>query len=187
MEKTKEKISTKLEKNWEIKDRYYYVLGSHQPLTMRIPSQHSRKYPLLWFDEDSGKQRELRYATNMNSCFKDEQEGEATMGHIMFKDGSLTVPKRYQALQKLLSLYQSLDENCDFRSGDLAKLDEHFNVCINFCHPASSEPDSPRMTVSDARANREELFAKKVYTPSTQHCLLISLPWSSARGSGADD
>tara|TARA_B100002019_G_scaffold24145_1_gene18307 strand:+ start:3871 stop:4647 length:777 start_codon:yes stop_codon:yes gene_type:complete len=108
MEKTKEKLSTKLEKNWEIKDRYYYVLGSHQPLTMRIPSQHSRKYPLLWFDEDSGKQRELRYATNMNSCFKDEQEGEATMGHIMFKDGSLTVPKRYQALQKLLSLYHPL-------------------------------------------------------------------------------
>jgi hypothetical protein len=108
MGKLKEKISTKLEDNWEIKDRYYYTLGSKQPLTMRIPSQHNKKYPLLWFDEETGRQRELRYATNMNSCFKDEQEGEATLGHIVFKDGSLFVPKRYQALQKLLSLYHPL-------------------------------------------------------------------------------
>ena len=42
MGKVKEKISTKLEDNWEIKDRYYYTLGSKQPLTMRIPSQHNK-------------------------------------------------------------------------------------------------------------------------------------------------
>ena len=32
---------------------------------------------------------------------------------------------------------------------------------------SSSEPDSPVMVVSDARANRAGLFAKKVYTPSS--------------------
>lgn len=121
MGKVKEKISTKLEDNWEIKDRYYYTLGSKQPLTMRIPSQHNKKYPLLWFDEETGKQRELRYATNMNSCFKDEQEGEATLGHIVFKDGSLFVPKRYQALQKLLSLYHPLKGKRYSETDDVAE------------------------------------------------------------------
>ena len=44
----------------------------------------------------------------MSSPFKDEQEGEATLGHIMFREGSLFVPKQNQQLQKLLSLYHPL-------------------------------------------------------------------------------
>lgn len=55
-----------------------------------------------------GKQEELRYATNHDSPFKSEQEGEATLGHIMFKDGDLRVPKEKQNLQKLLSLYHPM-------------------------------------------------------------------------------
>lgn len=106
MAKTKEKPN--VEETWEIKDRTYMVIGRYKPLTMRIPSKHSRKVPMLWYDEKTNTQRELRYATNMNSCFKDEQEGEVTMGTILFRDGALVVPKRNQALQKLLSLYHPL-------------------------------------------------------------------------------
>jgi hypothetical protein len=90
--------------NWEIKDRHYYLVGK-QPLTYTIPSRHSAKRPLLWFDPELNEQREIRYATNMNSVFVDEQKGEATLGHIMFKDGHLHVPKEFQSLQKLLSIY----------------------------------------------------------------------------------
>ena len=90
--------------NWEIKDRHYYLVGK-QPLTYTIPSRHSVKRPLLWFDPERNEQREIRYATNMNSVFVDEQKGEATLGHIMFKDGHLHVPKEFQSLQKLLSIY----------------------------------------------------------------------------------
>ncbi len=43
--------------------------------------------------EETREQRELRYATNQNSPFVDEQKGEATLGHIMFKNGTLTVSK----------------------------------------------------------------------------------------------
>ena len=89
---------------WEIKDRHYYLLGK-QPLTYTIPSKHSVKRPLLWFDPERNEQREIRYATNQNSPLKDEQSGEVTLGHIMFKDGHLYVPKEYQNLQKLLSIY----------------------------------------------------------------------------------
>ena len=55
--------------------------------------------------QNKTRQRALRYATNQNSPFVDEQKGEVTLKHIMFKDGSLFVPKEQQALQKLLSLY----------------------------------------------------------------------------------
>ena len=103
MAKTKEKPAA--EKGWEIKDRTYFVTGRYKPLTLRIPSKHSTKVPMLWYDEETNTQRELRYATNMDSPFRDEQEGEATIGTILFKDGALVVPKQFQALQKLLSLY----------------------------------------------------------------------------------
>jgi hypothetical protein len=94
--------------NWEIKDRLYYLTGKDTPLTLTIPGKHTRKHALLYFDEEIGKQKEIRYATNHDSPFKEEQEGEATMGHIMFRDGTLSVPKEKQNLQKLLSLYHPL-------------------------------------------------------------------------------
>ena len=99
------------QQGWEIKDRTYLVKGINQPLTLKIPSRHTTKHSLLWFDEKLNEQREIRYATNQNSPFKDEQKGEATLGHIIFKDGSLTVKKKEQALQKILSLYHPLKGN----------------------------------------------------------------------------
>ena len=54
---------------WEIKPRTFIIKGNKQPLTMTIPGKHTRKSPLLYFDKESNTQRELRYATNMNSQF----------------------------------------------------------------------------------------------------------------------
>ena len=93
---------------WEIKDRVYYLKGNKNPLTLTIPGRHTRKHALLYFDEKTGKQREIRYATNQDSPLVDEQKGEVTMGHIRFLKGSLTVKKEQQNLQKLLSLYHPL-------------------------------------------------------------------------------
>jgi hypothetical protein len=93
---------------WEIKDRVYFLKGKKSPLTLKIPGRHTRKHALLYFDSVTGKQREIRYATNQDSPLVDEQKGEATLGHIMFKDGTLVVPKQKQNLQKLLSLYHPL-------------------------------------------------------------------------------
>ena len=90
---------------WEIKDRTYFLKGNKTPLTLTLQSRHTSRYPLLWFDRESNTQREIRYATNQNSPLKDEQKGEATLGHIVFLDGLLKVPAEKQNLQKLLSLY----------------------------------------------------------------------------------
>ncbi len=92
---------------WEIKDRNYYIIGN-SPLTHTIHSRHTAKHPLLFFDKVKGVQRELRYATNQSSPIVDEQKGEVTLGHVMFKNGDLFVPKEKQNLQKLLSLYHPL-------------------------------------------------------------------------------
>jgi len=99
MEKTTKKPQ------WEVKDRVYIVKGDNAPPVLAIQSKHTRRKPLLWFDEELGYNRELRYATNQRSCIRDEQKGYSTLGHIFFKDGRLSVPKQNRALQELLSLY----------------------------------------------------------------------------------
>ena len=93
------------EPKWEYRDRLYQMTSSRRPLVYSIPTKHSAKVPLLYFDDEKGFQRELRYATNQKSCFVDEQEGPVTMGRIVFRDGILQVPKENPALQQLLSLY----------------------------------------------------------------------------------
>ena len=90
---------------WEMKDRNYYLVNDRSPLTYTLASRHSRRFPLLYFDEEQGHNREIRYATNQKSIFVDEQDGMATLEHIVFENGTLHVPKDKQNLQKLLSLY----------------------------------------------------------------------------------
>ena len=102
--KSKETQETQVD-DWEVKDRTYYLNSHHTPVTYTIPSRHTRKHPLLYFDAEKKEQRALRYATNQPSPFEDEQKGEATLEHIVFKDGTLFVPKEKVNLQKLLSLY----------------------------------------------------------------------------------
>ena len=102
------KVSIPKKPEWEIKDRTYLLSGLKTPLTYTIASRHTGRYPLLWFDKEKNEQRELRYATNQNSPLVDQQSGEATLGHIVFRNGTLTVTKEKQNLQKLLSLYHPM-------------------------------------------------------------------------------
>lgn len=115
-----EKKQTKKD-TWEFKDRTYYLISNKQPIVMTLPGRHTRKRSLLWFDPERGYQRELRYATNQQSVFVDEQEGPSTLDHIIFRNGTLTVPKEKQNLQKLLSLYHPLKD----------KLYSEFNAVKN--------------------------------------------------------
>jgi len=92
-----------VEKNtWEYKNRNYYLLRDKMPLTHTLPSRHSAKYPLVWFDKDQGFEREMRYATNHKSVFVDEQKGSVTLKHIVFEKGHLMVPKEKRNLQEFL-------------------------------------------------------------------------------------
>jgi len=95
---------------WEYRDRLYTLKKNKTPLTYVIPSRHSGKNQLLWFDQEKGYQRALRYVTNQPTPFVDEQTGIVTLGRIVFKNGALRVPKEDVGLQKLLSLYHPLKD-----------------------------------------------------------------------------
>ena len=119
MEETKE-MTPKVKDTWEYKDRHYYLANGKEPLTYTIPSRHTRKYPLTWFDPEIGYERELRYATNQKSIFVDEQEGHATLKHIIFENGSLHVAKEKRTLQEFLNhhphkgiIFKELDEQVE--------------------------------------------------------------------------
>ena len=105
--KQPKKVEVKNIPSWEIKDRQYYLIGNNSPLTYVLTSKSTPRKPLLWFDEEKGYNREIRYASNQRSCFIDEQDGNAILDHVIFEEGVLNVPKTNQPLQKLLSLYHS--------------------------------------------------------------------------------
>jgi len=106
METKEKKAPAKAEvkkETWEYKDRSYYLLNDKTPLTYTIMSKHSRRYPCVWFDPEKGYERELRYATNQKSIFVDEQNGPATLAHIVFDEGHLYVKKEKRNLQEFLA------------------------------------------------------------------------------------
>jgi hypothetical protein len=98
---TKEKKNPEVKNTWEYKDRNYYLIKG-EPLTYTLPSRHSARYPLVWFDKSIGYERELRYASNHQSVFVDEQKGAVTLKHIVFQKGHLSIPKEKRNLQEFL-------------------------------------------------------------------------------------
>ena len=127
--------------SWEIKDRTYVLNSNKSPITFTIPSKHTSKHALLHFDKSTGEQKEIRYATNQDSPLVDEQKGECTMGHIIFRDGFLKVPKNMQNLQKLLSLYHPLKDRIyeEYSAVEEAKDDlEELDLQIDALNAARS-------------------------------------------------
>jgi hypothetical protein len=86
--------------SWEIKDRVYYLKGNKKPLSRSIRSAN-----VYWFDEEKGYEREVKYCENQITSFVDEMKGDQRLSHIIFRSGSLFVPKEKTILQKFLSLY----------------------------------------------------------------------------------
>ena len=94
------KIKTKSKNIWEIKDRLYYLKGRQKPVSRSIRSAN-----IFWFDEEKGYERELKYCQNQRTPFVDEMKGDQRLEHIIFRSGSLFVPREQTTLQKLLSIY----------------------------------------------------------------------------------
>jgi hypothetical protein len=95
------KKPTQLKKNdWEVKDRLYYLKGNKKPLSRMIRSAN-----VYWFDKEKQYERELKYCENQTTVFVDEMKGDQRLSHIVFRNGSLFVPKEKTILQKFLSIY----------------------------------------------------------------------------------
>ena len=88
---------------WEIKDRVYYLTGDNKPISHTIKASG-----LYYFDEEKGYEREIKYCENQTTVFVDEMKGDHRMGHIIFRNGALFVPRNKVTLQQMLSLYHPL-------------------------------------------------------------------------------
>jgi hypothetical protein len=85
-----------------LKTKAYRLKRSERPLSYMLSSRHSNRSPLLYFDENQGVNRPLRYARNQKTPFEDEQDGNAILEPIVFEDGMLVVQRENQVLQQFL-------------------------------------------------------------------------------------
>ena len=90
----------KIKDTWEIKDRLYILSKGRSPLSKSIKTAN-----IYYFDEEKGYEREIKYCVNQTTCFVDEMKGDQRLAHIIFRNGTLFVPKNKVILQKFLSLY----------------------------------------------------------------------------------
>ncbi|QDP58962.1 MAG: hypothetical protein GOVbin1678_4 [Prokaryotic dsDNA virus sp.] len=95
MKKTKQKFV----------DKTYKLKRAAAPLSFILPTRHTKRFPLLHFDEETGVNRELRYARNQKSVFVDEQDGNVLVEPVIFEDGFLMVRKENQMLQQFLQYH----------------------------------------------------------------------------------
>jgi hypothetical protein len=98
-------VQPKPKNQWEIKDRVYYLKGRKKPLSHSIRSAN-----LYWFDTEKGYEREIKYCQNQKTCFVDEMKGDQRLEHIIFRSGSLFVPKEKVTLQKFLAIHPHRDQ-----------------------------------------------------------------------------
>jgi hypothetical protein len=89
-------------KNTTPSDKVYKLTRDAAPLSYMLPTKNTRRFPLLYFDEEQNTNRALRYSINQKSPFEDEQDGNAILEPVIFEDGFLRVPKNNPVLQEFL-------------------------------------------------------------------------------------
>ena len=104
MTKTKQK-ATKVAPKWEIKDKLYQLSINESPIAFMVKTRG-----ILWFDEEKGYEREIKYCENQKTVFVDEMKGPERLSRIVFRDGKLFVPKEKQTLQKFLAIHPDMDK-----------------------------------------------------------------------------
>ena len=88
-----------------LEDKVYRLKRNSAPLSYIIQTRSSSRSPLLYFDEEQGVNRPLRYARNQKTPFEDEQDGNAIVEPVIFEDGFLRVPRTNPVLQQFLEYH----------------------------------------------------------------------------------
>lgn len=95
------------EKKKVYENKVYKLTKDVAPLSYMLATRHTKRKALLYFDEETGTNRALRYARNQKSIFEDEQDGNSILEPIVFEDGMLMVSKENQILQEFLKYHPS--------------------------------------------------------------------------------
>jgi hypothetical protein len=113
-------MANKAKQSFVPSDKRYRLKSRKIPLSFTIASRNTKRFPLLWYDEENNVNRPLRYARNQKSPFEDEQDGNAIVEPIVFENGFLAVPKNNPALQAFLyyhpqngTLFEEIDSERD--------------------------------------------------------------------------
>ena len=128
----------------------YRLKKAGSPLCYMLSSHHTKRSSLLYFDEEEGINKPLRYARNQKSPFEDEQDGNAILEPIIFEDGLLHVERQNQILQHFLSIHPS--------NGSVFEE-------INEAKDASEELEMEEL-ILDAQVLARELSIEKLITIS---------------------
>jgi len=114
----------------------YRLKHNRKPLSYMLASRHSKRSPLLHFDEENGINKPLRYARNQKSPFEDEQDGNAILEPVVFEEGMLVVQKENQVLQKFLhyhpqngQVFEEVNKEVD-ASQDLERVERELDAQI---------------------------------------------------------
>ena len=122
-----------MKKQQQYVDKTYRLMRDEAPLSFMLPVRNSRRSPLLWFDEEKGTNRALRYGANQKSPFEDEQDGNVIVEPIVFEDGFLTVPRTNQVLQEFLHYHPLNGKKFEEVNNekDAAQIVEALNVQVD--------------------------------------------------------
>lgn len=137
-------------------DKVYKLTRNAAPLSFMLATRHTRRFPLLWVDPETGVNRELRYARNQKSPFVDEQDKNAIIEPIVFEDGFLRVPKSNQVLQKFLDVHPH--NGVKFKELDKAKDAQEIVETINIELDAMIEARS--LSIPQLETLTRVLFSK---------------------------
>jgi len=107
---------------WELKDRMYILKSGKKPLSKMIKAAG-----IYFFDEELGYEREIKYCENQRTPFVDEMKGDQRLSHIIFRSGSLYVPKEKTILQKFLSLYHPDRDSMFYEDKPVARAEDHLD------------------------------------------------------------
>lgn len=137
-------------------DKVYKLTRNAAPLSFMLATRHTRRFPLLWVDPETGINRELRYARNQASPFVDEQDGNAIIEPVIFEDGFLRVTKNNQVLQRFLDVHPH--NGIKFKELDNAKDAQQVVENINIELDAMIEARS--LSISQLETLTRVLFQK---------------------------
>ena len=137
-------------------DKVYKLTRNAAPLSFMLATRHTRRFPLLWVDPETGINRELRYARNQSSPFVDEQDDNAIIEPVIFEDGFLRVTKNNQVLQRFLDVHPH--NGVKFKELDNAKDAQQVVENINIELDAMIEARS--LSISQLETLTRVLFQK---------------------------
>ena len=152
-----------MKKQNTLTDKTYRLKLDAAPLTYILPTRHTRRSSLLYFDPKTNSNRALRYASNQKSPFEDEQDGNVVLEPVIFEDGFLTVKATNPILQEFLYLhphrdrvFEEVNEEKEAKA-DIASLEVEVEALIA----------AKQLSLSQLEMVNKVLFGTNVDTVST--------------------